>query len=165
MVLVLVASRSVADRESPWFPQANCRGQIYTLKISLDDSVIYQAYGPVCFGSIQDASNQMSDEMLTVTIEPNREISWAGNGDEPSTSPANSVLTVDLWIAGTSLTPMQWTLGLLVRDKDRVYTGTFFEAHHKLNSEICLAPKFCVSTHLVRTQLMASRHQRQTDQE
>ena len=154
MLLLLLTSIGVSDIDSPWFLPRNCVGPDFSLEISFDDSVVFKTYGPACIGYKDNANRDWSEETLTVTIVPNREITWVDYREESFNSPVDSELIVDLWLAGAVAEQSQWRIGVSVRDKYIIYTITTHLASLYSKSELCVAPKFCIRTQPIKRLLM-----------
>ncbi len=155
MLLFLLVSESVTGSEPQWFLPRDCVGPDFSLEVSFDDSAVLKVYGPACIAYKDNVNRQWSKEKLTVNFEPNREVTWAGYRDEPFNSPADSVLTVDLWLAGADADQSQWIIGVSVRGDDTIYTNTTHLADLNAKSESCIALRFCIRTQPIKRLLMA----------
>lgn len=134
--------------ESRWFLADSCSGADLTLSVTFDGERVFKARGSACDEYESNIDGRWEKQKLSFEFEPNREITWEGYREHPFDSPADSVLRVDLWLAGAGAEDewRVWFVGVSVHSADAKYMNTLHIADLTGPSSSCIAEDFCILT-------------------
>ncbi len=146
MLLSLLATGGAAGAQTQWFLPEDCSGTDLTVSVVFDGDRVFESHGPACDEYEGNLDGRWEKEKLSFEFEPDREITWENYREHPFDSPANSVLRIDLWLAGASRDPDAWIVGLSVHGADATYMNTIHIADLTGPSSSCIAESFCIRT-------------------
>lgn len=148
LLLIVVFSASAVCADSAWFLPRDCSGSELTVSVHFDGAEILQSHGPACDAYEDNRDGRWKKETLTVNFKPNKAITWTGYREDPFDSPSDSILKIDLWLAGADKDESIWFIGVSVSGADVIYMNTIHSANLESESETCIAPGLCVATAL-----------------
>ncbi len=146
---LLIMAFSSGCAKSQWFLTDSCSGTDLTISVAFDGERLFKAHGPACDEYESNIDGRWEKQKLSFEFEPDREITWEGYREHPFNSTANSVLRVDLWLAGAGANEdlRVWFVGVSVHGADTIYMNTLHIADLTgPPSSSCIAEDFCIHT-------------------